>query len=314
MNEHEKIALKIFNKYGLEFKTATRAGGWTNAVWLNGDFALRLSFIKGSDRIRREVSLSQYLPDVIGYPSNIAVGLTDDYEWSLSKKIDGNNLSDTWSNLNWNGRTETIRQILNIIDVLHKVDTSIVESISSKKAWYSSFNVNETYSCLEKYRNQDIFSSEQINILYSILERFWEKCNSVTHVLNHGDITMDNLLWSNGRIVSLIDFEHSVIAPPELDLHSIINLAFCNDYNLQSDINIEEFRQYKKDIIKLFNPILNNTYSINLILGYAVLFRMKFLEIWLENPNGKLEKLDAYIKLLSLANDDGGYLSDILTI
>jgi hypothetical protein len=68
MNEQERIAVKIFSKYGLDFKTATRAGGWTNAVWLNGDLALRLSFKKDRDRIRREVRLSEYLPHAIGYP------------------------------------------------------------------------------------------------------------------------------------------------------------------------------------------------------------------------------------------------------
>lgn len=185
----------------------------------------------------------------------LVAGQTDGFEWSLSKKINGNDLSVTWCNLSWHERTVSIRHIL---------------------------------------------------------DRFWEKSNAVTHVLNHGDITMDNLLWSNGRIVSLIDFEHSVIAPSELDLHSIINMAFFNDYNLHSDKNIKEFRQYKKDIIELFRPLLTNSYSTDLILGYAVLFRMRFLEMWLDNPNGRLDQFDAYIKLLSLADGEGGYLSEIL--
>jgi hypothetical protein len=39
---------------------------------------------------------------------------------------------------------------------------------------------------------------------------------------------------------------------------------------------------------------------------------MRFVEMWLENPHGKLEELDGYIKLLSLANGEGGYLSEHL--
>jgi scyllo-inosamine 4-kinase len=310
MNEQERIAVEIFNKHGLDFKTATRAGGWTNAVWLNGDLALRLSLKKDSDRIRREVKLSEYLPDAVGYPVNIAVGITEGYEWSLSKRIYGNNLSEVWDNLDWNERTQGIRQILRIMQLLHKVDISKIEMMSSKKAWYSSFDVNETYSCLERYIHQKIFSAEHIDVFYGILERFWEKHNDVRPVLNHGDITMDNLLCSNGKIVSLIDFEHYVIAPLELDLHSLINLAFFRMKGI--DGNIQESRQYKNDVIELLKPMLANSDSTDLILGYAILYRQRFLEFWLENPEGKLENLDAYKKLLSLANGHGGYLSEIL--
>lgn len=313
MNEQEKIAEDIFSKYGLDFKMATRAGGWTNAVWLNGDLALRVSFHKESDRIRREVRLSEFLPNRIGYPVNIEVGTRDGYEWSLSKRIYGHNLSDNWNNLDFRKRVLTIGQILQVIEELHKVNISDVEDMSNKHAWYSSFNARETYSCLTKYKHQNIFTSEQIDVLYDTLECFWAMHHSITHVLNHGDITMDNLLWSNGRIISLLDFEHSVIAPSELDLHSLINLAFfSNEDDLLRNRNINEYKQYEADVIVLLKPILANNYSAKLILGYAILFRMRFLEFWLGNPEGNIEDVDAYIKLRSLANGEGGYLTEII--
>jgi len=313
MKEQERIAVKIFSNYGLDFKTATRAGGWTNAVWLNGDLALRLSFKKDSDRIRREVGLSEYFPRAVGYPVNIEVGVMDGYEWSLSKRIYGKNLSEVWSNLTWKERTEAIRQILSIMAQVHKVDISKIENLSNKRAWYTSFNAEETYSCLERYKEQRIFSADQIDTLYGILERFWEKHNSATAVLNHGDITTDNLLWSDGKIVSLMDFEHSVIAAPELDLQCVVNLAlFWDEGDFMIDCNIQEYQQYKNDVIKLLKPMLTKSDSTDLILGYAFLYRQRFLEFWLENPEGKLEEQDSYIKLLSLANGEGGYLSEII--
>jgi len=313
MKEQERIAIEIFSEYGLDFKTATRAGGWTNAVWLNGDLALRLSFKKDSDRIRREVGLSEYFPRAVGYPVNIEVGVMDGYEWSLSKRIYGKNLSEVWSNLTWKERTEAIRQILSIMAQVHKVDISKIENLSNKRAWYTSFNAEETYSCLERYKEQRIFSADQIDTLYGILERFWEKHNSATAVLNHGDITTDNLLWSDGKIVSLMDFEHSVIAAPELDLQCVVNLAlFWDEGDFMIDCNIQEYQQYKNDVIKLLKPMLTKSDSTDLILGYAFLYRQRFLEFWLENPEGKLEEQDSYIKLLSLANGEGGYLSEII--
>lgn len=309
MDVQVSIATKVFKKYGMKFNTAKRAGGWTNAVWLNGDVALRLSLKKDSDRIRREVKLSEYLADGVGYPKNIAVGVTDGYEWSLSKRIYADNLSDVWNELDFHERIDAIRQILKITDMLHEVEISNVERLSSRRAWYSSFNTSETYLCLEKYKDKEIFSEKQRDVLYSALELFWDKHNKATHVLNHGDITKDNLLWSNGKIVSLMDFEHSVIAPMELDLHSIVNLAFfSNEGNLPS-YNILEYNKYKDNVINLLKLKFKN-YSADLILGYAILYRMRFVEMWLENPYGKLEELDAYKKLLSLCNGEDGYLSE----
>lgn len=315
MKDQERIAIKIFNKYGLDFKTAKRAGGWTNAVWLNGDLALRLSLKKDSDRIRREVDLAHYFPNEVGYPVNVEVGFTDGFEWSLSKRIDANNLSEVWPSLDWNARTETIKQLLSIIKSLHTVDMVKIESLSNKTPWYSSLSPQETYSSLKRFKDEKIISSEQLDILHGSVERFWQKYNSTHHVLNHGDITMDNLLWSNGKIESLMDFEHSVIGPLELDLHSIINLAlFYDEYASKDEFNTIEYKQYKKHIIGLLKPLLSNPYSSDLILGYAILYRMKFIEFWINDKDDKLEDLDAYIKLCSLADGNGGYLSEVINL
>ena len=98
---YENIAAKIFQQYGLRYETAERAGGWTNAVWLNGDFALRLSKEQSSDKIRREIERSKTFPLSVGYPKNIAVGVTDGHEWSLSKRIPGIVLSSVWDSFSW---------------------------------------------------------------------------------------------------------------------------------------------------------------------------------------------------------------------
>jgi aminoglycoside phosphotransferase (APT) family kinase protein len=299
----EKIASHIFEMYGLSFETASRAGGWTNAVWLNGDLALRLSLKKDTDRIRREVQLSLMFPSIVGYPVNISTGVIEGYEWSISKRIKGINLSEAWPGLTWAERTNAIKQIREIIQGVHAVDTSKVKDLSSRNPWYSSLDAYETLSRFKYYSEEGIFTSEQVEALLEILKRFWNKLPTAPHVLNHGDITMDNLLWCEGRIVSLMDFEHSVITPSELDLQSLINLAlFSQENNLANDCNIQEYLQYKNDVIELIRPMLTNSHSADLILGFAILYRQRFLEFWLEDPRGELEKLDAYNKLCSLAD------------
>jgi aminoglycoside phosphotransferase (APT) family kinase protein len=311
--EIEKMAAHIFEMYGLSFESASRAGGWTNAVWLNGDLALRLSLKKDTTRIRKEVQLALMLPSIVGYPANVSTGVIDGYEWSISRRIKGINLSEAWPDLTWAERTNAIKQIKEIIQGVHAVDTSKVKDLSSRNPWYSSLNAYETLSRFKYYSEEGIFTSGQVEAMLEILKRFWNKLPTATQVLNHGDITMDNLLWSDGRIVSLMDFEHSVITPSELDLQSLINLAFFSEEsNLMNDCNVQEYLQYKNDVIELIRSMLTYSDSTDLILGFSILYRQRFLEFWLENPRGELESLDAYNKLRSLADGNGGYLSEII--
>lgn len=311
----EIIASQIFQQYGLEFKTAVRAGGWTNAVWFNGDLVLRVSLVKDSVRIRHEIQLSQFLPAAVGYPVNVSYGVIDGFEWSISKRITGKNLSDTWPHLTWAERTICVRQIWDIIQAVHTADIEKADELSARSPWYSTLNADVILNKLKHYAENGIFTSEQFTALSDILQRFWNRFNKSMLVLNHGDITMDNILWNDGQIVSLMDFEHSVIAPAEIDLNSFIRLAFFEDEEgiAQLTENTDaEFQKYKYEVSKLIRPSLNRPDCIGLLYGFDVLFQMRFLDFWLENPEGSISKSEAYVKLVSYTDKHGCYLSKVL--
>ena len=316
MNEYEKIAADIFKKHGLDFATAERAGGWTNAVWLNGDYAMRLSMNKGSDIIQREIARAKSLPVSVGYPKNIATGVANRYEWSLSERINGVPLSNVWNNFDWLEKENTVRQILDIVSGVHSVPVAEVESITLRTAWYNSFDKDSSLAEINGYVSQKLFTPRQGQVLCEILERFYKNINT-SPVLCHGDITTDNLLWHDGTVVSLLDFEHAVIAPRQLDIHSLVNLALIPyDETVGSHIilSIEEnpeIQAYADKMIALFKPYLSNQSEKDLFMGYNVLFRQRFLEFWLANPEGVIEKCDAYNMLKLLSDNDGGYLKPL---
>lgn len=318
MDKHENIAAEIFQQHGMGFETAERAGGWTNAVWLNGDFALRLSKQQGNDRICREIKRSKAFPTSVGYPKNIAVGVTDGYEWSLSKRITGSVLSSVWDSLSWPEKTTAVKQIFDIMNAVHSVAVSKVEHLTLKVAWYNSFDKGKSLADIERYITKKLFTSKQGRILCDILERFYKWHTCITPVLCHGDITMDNILWHNGNVVSLLDFEHSVIAPCQLDIHSLVNLALIPyDEATSKDIVLitdekQEIQQFIMEMIPLFKPFLAKQSDKDLFMGYNVLFCQRFLEFWLDEPKGDIEQCDAYQKLLSISDGNNGYLSKLL--
>ena len=312
MNEHEKIAADIFSQYGLSFETAQRAGGWTNAVWLNGDVVLRLSKERGSDRIRREVERTKALPPSVGYPRSIATGIIDGYEWSLAERIQGQPLSNIWDKLSWVEKAIAVRQILAIMDGVHSVAVSKIEHLTLRTAWYNQFDKDSSFADIERYVERKIFTPQQGRVLRDILERFYFWKNRADCVLCHGDITMDNLLWHDGNVVSLLDFEHSVIAPCQLDVHSLVNLALVpHDVVLLVEPGPGAV-QYVKEMIALFAPYLSEQCGKDLFLSYNVLFRQRFLEFWLANPEKEIGECDAYQKLLSFCDGGGGYLMGLL--
>lgn len=314
--EAERIAAKIFQQYGLKFEAAKRAGGWTNGVWINGDLVLRLAFTQGSDRIRREIQLSQMLPTEVGYPVNIANGVFDGYEWSISRRIEGINLSDAWPQLTWVERALAVKQIWEIMQAVHSMDVEKVKALSLKNPWYSTLDADTILSRFAYYIDKGIFSVKQADVLKNILEDFFDKLSSASVVLNHGDITMDNILWSEGKIVSLMDFEHSVINSAGIDLNSIINLAFFDEegYAYKDEENCAEFEKYKLDIESLLSSVLKQPGCTDSLLGFSILFQMRFLEFWLEDPTGEIDQFGPHIKLTSFADKHFGYLSQILNI
>ena len=317
MTEHEIIADNIFKQYGMNFTTAEKAGGWTNAVWLNGSYALRLSMQKNSNRIRREIKRAEALPVSVGFPKNIAVGVTNGYEWSLSERIDGVPLSGIWCGLNWLEKESVVKQILSMANSVHSVPIDEIESITPRSAWYNSFDKDSTISDIERYVAQKIFTPKQGRNLCDILERFYKNIKS-SLVLCHGDITTDNLLWRDGNVISLLDFEHSVIAPRQLDIHSLVNLALIQ-YDETSEKHTPLFGEknleteaYINSMISLFRPYLSTQSDKDLFVGYNVLFRQHFFESWLANPKGEISKCDAYNALKSFSDGDGGYLQPLL--
>jgi scyllo-inosamine 4-kinase len=313
LEQFEQIAIKIFQQYGLNFADAERAGGWTNAVWLNGGYALRVSKQMNSDIIRREVERAKILPQSVGYPRNIATGVIDGYEWSLSERICGTVLSDVWHGLNWQEKAKAVRQVYDITVDVHSVSAENVKHITLDRAWYNSFDRSESLADIERYIANGLFSPQQGKNLCDALMRFYECKTDATHVLCHGDITLDNLLWHDGNVVSLLDFEHAVIAPKQLDIHSLVNLALVPyDVILLADEN-QEIQDYVAEMITLFQPLLAKQNEKALFIGYNILFRQRFLEFWLENPEGDIQQCDAYQKLLSLSDGSGGYLSRLLS-
>jgi len=313
-----KIATNIFARNGIDFANAKRAGGWTNATWLADGRALRLSIKPGSEAIRREARLAALLPLDTGYPTILETGVTEGYEWSLSMEIAGESLGQVWHGLNWNERITALRQLWQKAQAVHSVEISAAAYLSRHQAWFNVINPEQAAVQAAGLAHQGILSAHQVDILDNALFRYWTALSKAGCVLNHGDLTLDNAIWNEGRVVALLDFEFAVIAPAELDLNELVKCAFGpgETGDPPPDPDGACWEQLQQAVTDLAMPVLDHQGGNDLLLGYAILLELWLLVDWLAHPEGEgpFEQWQPYRRLVSLVDGKGGYLAPILAL
>lgn len=318
LNRLKAIAESIFNRYGVDFTAAKRAGGWSNATWLGGGLALRLSVQQGKQSILREAQLAALLPLEVGYPPILETGVTDGYEWSLSKEVPGRNLGKIWPELDWDQRIIALRQLWKKVEAVHSVDVAAATPLARKGSMFYAANPEDARAGLTRLLRQKAISTHQVEVLEKALDRFWKALAKATLVLNHGDFTTENALWYEGQVVSLLDFEYAVIAPDELDLNELVKSAFAPPEGIDPlpDPGKKGLERMRQLVVELAIPMLSHPGSKDLLLGYAILLETWALEDRLVYPieDSSVDQEPLYQILGSLADEDCGYLAPILAV
>jgi aminoglycoside phosphotransferase (APT) family kinase protein len=311
-----QIAAGIFAHRGIDFNGVRRAGGWTNATWVGGGLALRLSTTVGNENILREARLTALLPAEAGCPQVMESGQTDGYAWILSREAPGMNLGEVWPGLDWDRRILALRQLWVRTRAVHSVNPAAAAGLARTQPWFNAAGMDEAGAALRRLAAQGLFDRDLTGILAGRLECFWQSLPGAARVLNHGDLTIENALWHEGQISALLDFEHAVLAPLELDLNELVKMAFAPGEPNQglSGPGSAGMRQLRDAVAEIALPLLDHPGGKDLLIGYAILLELWLLEDWLAHPEGEgpLETWLPYRMLLSLKDGQGGYLAPLL--
>ena len=316
MERVKAIAAGVFARHGVDFAAAQRAGGWTNATWLTGGLALRISVRPGSENLLREARLGALLPPEAGYPAPIETGEVDGLQWSLSPLIPGRYLGEAWDELSWPERVSALDQLWQKIRAVHSVDLAAVSDLARTTPWYPTPGADQARAEMVDLVQQGLLTGEQARVLGQLLDRFWRVRPTAACVLNHGDLTFDNVLWEAGRITALLDFEYAVIAPAELDLTELLKCAFSPGGAVGSTPDpTGAGRALARGLAgEAAAAVLAHPGGADVLYGYAVLLELWKLVDGLAHPEGEgpLEAWDSLINLRSLADGQGGYLAPVL--
>ncbi len=312
----ERLAAKILKSQGIDFETTARAGGWTNHVRIGANTVLRLSPTPGTDRIRREIRLATALPPQVGYPKVVAWGVSEGHEWSLSERVEGVDLSDAWATLDWSQRTDALEQAFAIAQAVHDFDGRARDFKLPRVPWYSNFDRGEDFALLESLAQRKLLNNSQVEALQRLLDEFFAALDSAERVLCHGDITMYNMLWGEGRITALLDFEHAALLPVQVDLNLLLRFVVSTEgvSDVQGESPVPQ--SVLKRAAQLAAAALSGQGGVALLLGVAALISLKRLDIWWNNLSTKneYEQWEPHRSLVSLADGQGGFFAPLLRL
>jgi aminoglycoside phosphotransferase (APT) family kinase protein len=200
-----RVAEEVISGRGVDFAAAVPAKAWSNATWLVGEFVIRVAPTAGPADLLREAGLAAFLPVQVGYPDIIDAGVLNGHEWVLTRRIPGHSLSDVWSTLDWNQRASAIEQVWAKAEQVHRVDVSIAAPYVRPRTPFFPESATEAITRLHRLVSAGLLTARQVVVLREALDRFWVALPRMSKVLNHGDLGKINVLWHDGRVVSLVD-------------------------------------------------------------------------------------------------------------
>jgi len=317
-HEIQAIATSIFFQHGTDFSTVQKAGGWSNAVWFSDKMVLRLSTIRENTRLLQEAKLATLFPPDVGYPKILKTGTSSGYSWTLAEKIPGMTLGEIWPELNWEGQIIALQSMWERAQAVHSVPVDKAIQFARKSAWFNTTDASLAESSLRRLAKEKIISTQESHVLKNSLSDFWRLLPTSCHVLCHGDLTMDNAIWYDNEVVSLLDFEFAVVAPVQLDLNHLIKCAYSPEENKYTTSNpdIQGVFHLRQAIKDMAIPLLSHPDEKILLMGYAILLELWLLETWLEHPEreGALDEWDPLKRLRSLADGKSGYLASMFNL
>ena len=205
----------------------------TNEVWFVGPYVLRVCPVSRTRRLSNEAAVVARLPDAVPHATVVATGPSRVGEWLVSERLAGLPLSRAWPALRETERQDAVHQVGQALRALHGLPPEAVPKVPG-------FLTGDTLECphqLPASRLLELLerAGRLAHVDRGLVEAARALVITTRGVLDegpatatiHGDLHFENLLWNQGRLTAVLDFEWSRPGPADLDLDVL--LRFCAD-------------------------------------------------------------------------------------
>jgi aminoglycoside phosphotransferase (APT) family kinase protein len=217
-----------------------RVSSALNEVWFTGPYVVRVNPTPGTHRLGYEHELSAYLPDAVRYPTVVAYGEHPMAEWLVTERVPGVVLSRAWPKLTEASRRDAVFQLAAALRSLHEMPGPIGPNGPIR----APFLERDSLECphqlpasrvltllgrASRMRHGDGGLLRAAGELVRRTASAFDE-NDPEPGLVHGDAHFENIMWDDGAISAVLDFEWSRPGPPDIDLDMV--LRFCADPSL----------------------------------------------------------------------------------
>ncbi|MGI9601878.1 MAG: phosphotransferase family protein [Acidimicrobiales bacterium] len=284
-----------------------RLSSVTNEVWCSGELIVRINR-RADGRLTQEVTTAARLPAEIGYPEIVDSGTTDGMEWMATRRLPGVALSRVWPRIDDAERKALTEEFAERLQILHQTDATGL-AVSSQAPQLVDFHRPDRLGRLR----QDLTRAYQLphvpkSLMMAIagmVEDAAPQVESVTATtLVHGDLTFENVLYHQGRIQAILDFEWARAAPPDLDLDVLLRFVWFPKLHVAPDY-VEQttdgmYRMLPRQIEAVYPELFAPAALLDRLLVYSIGFDVRDLLRF--PPTGPMDGLGPHHPLVRLRN------------
>jgi aminoglycoside phosphotransferase (APT) family kinase protein len=191
------------------------------------------------------------------------------YYYEIIEKIDGVSLYNVWHTYSEEQREDIIKQLCDVMRQIH--------IIKGDKYDWSSYIKKEFKLVYDKVKKLNIFNDSEKMLIEESYNHFDKYLNSDEFVLVHNDLHFDNIIVNNG-IIKIIDFERSMYAPKDFDLHILYYMIRQPWKHASEDCEkftkVEDYSNIMSYIEKYYPEIIHIPYLYKRLAIYDVIYEL----------------------------------------
>lgn len=295
-----RLAAEVAAAHGGDISRMRRATGYSNATWVGGGIAVRISCGPTEGVMASEAALIVAAPAGVGHPPLIAVGASDGWEWMVTREVSGRNLQDAWPSLSSGQRAHALRRLWQRAEAFHDAGAALAPHLASQTLFVPP-TVEAAHELATSVAEHVGFVEQRAERLHELIRDLYAAAGEVPHVPVHGDLAVVNAIWDDRDVVALLDLEFATLAPVELDLARLVWEAQLSErWPLPEEALV--------GVVRSIAPrVAHPRHGRTLLLGYAALSELTDLATWLRGWDG-LEDVTTwkhYVLLTDLLADGG---------
>lgn len=300
------LASQVVGHHGGDLVDMRRALGYSNATWVGGGLAIRISTAPVADDMSNEVALVKALPEAVGHPRILDTGTIEGHDWILTQECRGQNLQEVWPTLESAARVFALRRLWERATVIHDATAQLAD-LTGDRSWFVPLTLGDALERVQVVSRDGDLNPDQSARATDLVSSFYAEQELAPLVVTHGDLAFVNALWADGDVVALLDLEFSTLAPVEVDLCRLLWEGLVAEAP-------ERDSAVAAAAVEIAGAAINAGAGLALLHGAAVLSELRDLATWLarRTPQDAITEWRPHRLLTGLLNESGGYLAPVM--